>query len=446
MKKSGEPGNDKLKGFVYFAENYSLSAAGFTLLFLSISFARNFLEGLLEAPRSMMSSSFIPTTFSQLAVLFNLEWFALFAALAAVIAAASGEKILKTAKILLFFYAWIIIVPVIDVFINFPGGCRIEYLYTMKAYLRALSFFFVPGADVAVCPGIRIEVFAGFILCGSYIYIKTRSLIRSAAGSFCLYFLAVSSMAFPVFVLLPFFPFDPVNFDRLVSIFFFGPAQVNEFISRISIMIFLFSMPLIFVLYAMHSGKKWLPRLFSRFFALSSLICAAAFISGFTGSRLSSGSSVITGLFDPFLLLAGCLLSLFIAATDKIAADADGRQLMVPFCVFAAIACAALSYKFLLVFLFVLCLRLFFESAPYSLSSFNVIKPLRKAVMVFLIYISGVFISSPAVFSGSKTTAAILAAAIIYFNGLFFKEKHAMVYNTVNFTAIVILLTAGFIR
>jgi hypothetical protein len=441
-----KPGDNKLKGFIYFAENYSISPVGFTLLFLSISFARNFLEGLLEAPGTMMSASFIPTTFSQMAVLFNLEWFALFAALAAVIAAASKEKIFKTAKILLFFYAWIMIVPVIDVFMNFSGGCRIEYLYTMKAYLRALSLFFAPNADVAVCPGIRIEVFAGFILCGSYVYIKTRSIIRSVAGALALYFLAISSMAFPVFVLLPFFPFDPANFDRLISLFFFGPSQVNEFISRVSIMIFLFSLPLLLVLYAIYRGKKELPRLFSTFFAPTALICAAAFFSGFIASRISSGVPVTTGPFDPFFLLAGCLLSLFIAAMDNMASDADGRQLMVPFYVFTAVACAALSFKFLLAFAFILCLRLFFGYAPYNLSSFKIIKPLQKASTVFLIYISGVFISSTAVFSGPKTAAAILSAAIIYFNDLFFEKNHGVIYNALNFAVMGVLLAAGFIR
>ena len=433
---------NSIGGLINFAENYYLTPAGFTVIILTIAFVRDFFEGLLEPPRTMLMASFVRTTLMQMAVLFNLEWLALFICLAVVIKAATGETPVKIIKILLFFYGWIIVVPFFDIFAAFPGGCRIDYVYTVEGYVKALLFFFYPPADVSVCPGIRFEVFAGFILCGSYIFIKTRSILKSASGAFMLYFLSVSSMAFPVFILLPFLPFDPRSFNSLIHAFFFGPALAETFIARVSIMIFFFLAPFLFVLYYMHYGKKEFNRFLPLFFSPTALVYAAAVLSGFIASRHAAGGALFTGPFDPYLVFAACLLALFIALFCSIGKKIPGgKAIAVPLGVFTAIACAPVSIYLTAAFIIIICVRFVLKKWPNRL-----LKPLQNSAAIFLIYIAGSYISAPASGFPAKIAVASVAAAVIYFNGLFFETKKTMVYNVINFGVVAVLIAGAFIK
>jgi hypothetical protein len=443
MKKSG--GISALEKFINRAENYPISSAGFTAVFISITFVRDFLEALIEPPHALFSAGALSTTVTQLGVLFNLEWISLFMALTVVLKIMTGEKTASVMKILLLFYSIIIIVPFLDLAAAFPGGCKIDYLYTMKDYLQALLLFFIPGASIPVCPGIRLEVFAGFIMCGAYILIKSRSFLRALAGSLLLYFLAVSSMAFPVFILLPLFPFSPSNFDSIVNFNFFGTALDNALMSRVSVMIFLFSTPLIFLLMALHYGKKILIEFSASFFSPLSLVYASAVFSAFIAARSASGGPVFTGPFDIFFLAAALLAALYISLFDGISSK-PWSSLIVPLSIFIAVACAALSFKMFFIFIFILCLRLFFEKEPFNLESFKAVKPLQNSINIFLMYVSGSLLFFSPVFSAPKTAAAAFAAVMVCFGGLFFRDRSKTVYNTACLLAAGIFIAAGFIH
>jgi hypothetical protein len=434
-----------LKGFISRTENYPISVSGFTAVFLSITFVRDFLEALIEPPHALFSAGALFTTVTQLGVLFNLEWISLFMALAVVLKITTGEKTLPVMKVLLFFYSIIIVVPFLDLIVAFPGGCKIDYLYTMKDYLQSLLLFFVPGASIPVCPGIRIEVFAGFIMCGAYIFIKKRSFLRALSGSLLLYFLAVSSMAFPVFILLPFFPFSPSTFDSIINLNFFGTAVDNAFMSRVSVMIFLFSTPLVFLLIAFHYGEKVLFEFFASFFSPLSFVYASALFSCFIAARIASGGPVFTGPFDFFFLAAALLAALYISLLDSIGSK-PWALLIVPLTVFIAVACAALSFKMFFIFVLILCLRIFFEKEPFHISSFKAVRLMQNSINVFLMYASGSLLSFSPVFSAPKTAAAVFAAVIVFFGGLLLRDRSKMVYNTACLLSAVIFIAAGFVR
>jgi hypothetical protein len=112
MKKSG--GISALEKFINRAENYPISSAGFTAVFISITFVRDFFEALIEPPHALFSAGALSTTVTQLGVLFNLEWISLFMALTVVLKIMTGEKTASVMKILLLFYSIIIIVPFLD--------------------------------------------------------------------------------------------------------------------------------------------------------------------------------------------------------------------------------------------------------------------------------------------------------------------------------------------
>ena len=350
------------------------------------------------------------TAFFQMGVLFNLEWFALLCALCIVIAFFSRVPIAGVMRIFLAAYILITAVPVLDFIIYFPGGCKIDYLYTMQGYLNALAFFFIPFKDAGVCAGIRIEVFAGFALCFAYVFIRSGSLPRAAAAAICLYFLAISSMAFPVFILL--LPaLASGSPDSFVTSFFNAPSYGGPLLNRIAVMIFMFMTPLLLVLYGAWRGREKLKGLALDFVKHAPLIFACAFICGFLTAPPKPGQAVFDGSFDYALLLSGIMLSLLFGYYHDCSSGRKPENRVfeaLPFLL--VIASAAMNHSFFFISLFILSASAFMRLKPFELSRFAPAGAAYFALCGMMMYLSG-FSAVAGPFSLRSINPVFVAAA-----------------------------------
>gem|GEM_PF-1741659 len=295
---------DSIKNKISEIEDTNLTPAAFTAFFLSIAFVRNYTEGLIGASGTIGTSVSADTSLFQMGVLFNLEWITLFLAVACMVSFFSRVPIVNILKSAVFMFPLIIIVPFADLIFSFPSGCYIDYIYTAEGYIKALLFFFVPWKDAGVCPGIRLEVFAAFILTVTYVMLKTGSFARAAACSLSVYFLAVSSMAFPVFIIIPASLFIPDS-AGFISEFFLSPRTNSTLINRVAMMISVLLAPVVVFAFSLHYGIKkiisFLRHVPFTYFA-AAIACLA---SGF----FASGISFLT---DPVFYSLQLILSLLI--------------------------------------------------------------------------------------------------------------------------------------
>lgn len=419
-------------------ENYEVTPLRYLLVFFSISFFRNFLEGLAESSRSIGTSPMFETAFFQMGVLFNLEWFALLSALCLVISLFSSVPVVKVMKIFLASYILISVVPLIDFIFYFPSGCRIDYLYTLHGYLNALSFFFVPFIDAGVCAGIRIEVFAGFALCFAYVFIKSGSVLKAAAASLSLYFLAISSMAFPVFITMP-AALVSGGIDAFVSSFFNAPSYGGPLLNRTAVMIFIFLSPLLYALYGSWRGRKSLKTLIFDSFKPAPLLFSAAFAFGFLTAPQRPGLELFSGYFDFALLAAGLLIAVFsgIYHDRTCAPDSEpGVFNALPFLMVAS--SAAVSGSFFFISLFMLSSSVFMRAQPFKLSSYPVFRALFFALCGLMLYLAG-FSTVGGPFSLNSVNIFFPGSAVILFTVFYLMQ------NTSKNSLLSAALISGFV-
>ncbi len=379
-----------LRRFILFAETYSVTVPAYVLLFLCISYTRNFIEGAFESAHTLGTNASFETAIMQMGVLFNLEWVTLLCALALVLHFLTKEKLVPVLKILLVFYAWIIVVPFIDLLFYASAGCKIDYLYTLSDYIKALLYFFSPVTEVKVCAGIRFEVFASFFFIGFYVFYKTHNIIKAVSASLLLYVLTISSMAFPVFILLPVFPFLHTGFDLFVNTFFFGTSYAGGFLSRTSLLIFLFLFPMLFIMFLRHYGLPAFKHLLKLFFSPFALLFSAAFFAGFVLAPQRPGTLLFANPMDYAYLLVGCLLPLFFGLYAGLNSTASKiASLAVPIFILILMPALALSTGIFLSYVFICALCVFLYNAPFHLSRSPLIQSVAYALFIFIFYVAG---------------------------------------------------------
>ncbi len=123
----------------------------------------------------------------------------------------SKEKVEKVSKIVLVGFAVVIIPPVIEHF----TGSIVHYNYVFNSHLpishldwtmigTAFFSFYSNAANVML--GQKIELFLFIVLSSSYIFIKTRSILKTALTAFGIYMLEFFFMTFPNYVSFGGFP------------------------------------------------------------------------------------------------------------------------------------------------------------------------------------------------------------------------------------------------
>lgn len=416
MKKSTASYLDNASAFIKRCETYDISPISYVVVFLCLSFIRNFLEGALGPAKSAGTNHETASALLQMATLFNLEWITLLLSLGLVISAAAGEKLLSVLKILLLSYSLIIAVPFIDLFMNFPAGCRIDYLYSIKDYSAALAGFFRPNAAVNVCPGIRLEVLFGFILCIAYIYIKTKNWLRAVAGGLALYFLAVSSMAYPVFILAPALPFTGANAGVFIRGFFYSDAYSGGMLNRTAVMIFILLAPVLLTSYALHFGFKQALYLLKKLFSPAAVAASSCLAAGWLLASKKFEFGIFKHPVDAFTLAAAFIIALLLFHfIDSLKQKSHKITQVLP--VLIAVSAPAVSFPFFLICLFLLCLAALIYQKPFNLQRHTAVNHLFFAASCgLLVYTGSSLVMGPDVFSKIKPVLPVLVFFAAFFS------------------------------
>ena len=404
----------KINNLINKLENYKTTQINFIISFFLICFIRNFLEGFLGYSKTIGTNADIKVTIIQMGALFNLEWITLFLYISLIIYFLTKQNILSVFKILLVFFNIIIIVPIIDYFFYFPYGCRIDYLYTINDYVRALLCFFVPFTDVKVCAGIRIEVFFSVIFIFIYIFLKTKDILKSLAGAFVLYFLAVSSMAFPVFILLVFLPFYLNKFNDFVNLFFFTPSFLDSFLNKFSVMIHLLLIPSLLTIYKIYYGNKKLLFLLKNLFSLNTFIVFSAvfwgFISGYGIHNLFS--SVFNIFFIFFLFIISSFVNLYLQGNFK-------KETNILF-IFLLIFSLSISLNNFLIMLVLLIIFFIFIKIKVLIKN-NLLNVLIFILLFIVLFVFGYIIIPSGIYINTLNILTAIMFPIIY---CYNKKRH----------------------
>jgi len=382
----------KIIKLINYLESTKIKTGEWLLTFFAASFIRNFLEGLLEKSRTIGTNENISTSAKQIFMVYNLEWITLVLAVMITAALFTGEKITKVFKLCIYLVPLIIIVPLIDFAVYFPIGSSIEYIQTSAGYIHALFGFFLPWRDIGVAAGVRFEVFAAVIMSALYIYVKKFSLLRSLSGAATVYFLAVSSMCFPVFFLLPAAAFKPESFNALIQNFLNDCPTQPAYLDRISIMILyllIFYLTAAFYIY----NKKMLHDFIKKSVLTPlSLFLPISYFSGFISA--SSYGAVLNGCpffqsnFAWFYLLSGVIFSFLSASAINTGLKKTKYPPAVLLIIFLIPHLFSLNISFAVFLLGISAFSLF---APVILGPFNKIIPKTAVYAVILPLICVVF-------------------------------------------------------
>ncbi len=408
-------GSSILNDLISKTEKIKFNPITFSLFFLATAFLRNYTEGIIGASRTIGTSLAHDTALFQMGVLFNLEWIALFLSIVVVVSFISKIPILFVLKTSVLFFPLIITVPFIDLLLNFPSGCHIDYIYSLNGYINALLTFFIPWKDAGVCPGIRVEVFMAFLITGIYVYFKTNSFIKTFACSLSVYFLAVSSMAFPVFISVPAFPFFS-DYKELINIIFFSKSINSPLINRVALMISFYLIPVIFSAVFIYYGKENTLKIFKNLNFSDSFLTFSCLLAGF----IASGASFqLNPLFYSVQLLISLIILLIVLNFKNI-----NKKILFPLFLLVLIISSSVSVPFLFTVIFLMSTLQFLgiligQKLLHEKTNF-----LYKFIFFPAAYISGhaVSLSAP-YFSLSKTMICLFIFLAVYFNYMSFKDN-----------------------
>ncbi|MFP4466019.1 MAG: hypothetical protein ACLFP1_03110 [Candidatus Goldiibacteriota bacterium] len=381
---------------------------------------------------------------------FNLEWITLLSGIVLVFYVLTKENLLKIFKITLAFYVWIIIVPFIDFIVYFPAGSSIDYSYKIENYTSCLLYFFNFTRDIGIPFGIRFEVLAGTVMAAVYVFLKTYSFFRSFLGALFVYLLAVSSMVYPVFSLLPFYPFTGNEFNSFIQNFYFSNGLIETFTGRISLTILFLLLFFLLIILRVYD-KKFFRNLFS-FPLPHMLLFPALFISGFfTGIAYMSykiSSPVFSNPSDYSALAGGIIISVLaffnFKAPFRNFPSAAAENFRLIFIILLLITSAAYSFELFIIYLLFLALIFVLSCGIYNIENKPAVFILLKSFILFTVFLSGA-----AATAGQKTAWVVnLSAVIPVFITLFFyvftQKIRSIKPDSVFFVSGLIGLLTGF--
>lgn len=207
--------NKMLKKFGAFFERLESSKSPLVywlIAFLAIIFIRNFLEGLLEADHEILN-------INHYILDYTLAYALLFLSLLALLRLITKENSVRISKVLVILFVLLLIVPVIDFGASSGKGYEIKYLRGDVAYL---SNNFVTYYSHGVSIGQRVEAFSFGILLLIYLFMKTRSYLKTVIGVFASYAILFLWSALPSVIYL----LSNVVFGNPLTSSVNGPAGV----------------------------------------------------------------------------------------------------------------------------------------------------------------------------------------------------------------------------
>lgn len=189
---------NRLRTFVRHLENSQLSFTGFLLTLLSIIFLRNFLETF-----SDRDNYWTPVSFQAFFIHYPMFYLCVFAVLTIILHLLTREKIERITKIMLCFFPLVLIAPILDLVLSGGEGYNMSYLFGDLIYLvRQVITFSWGYSGRGATPGIQIELFAVFVLVGSYVFLKTGRMILTVVGMIACYLAIFVLGAMPSLVII----------------------------------------------------------------------------------------------------------------------------------------------------------------------------------------------------------------------------------------------------
>ncbi|MDP8219503.1 MAG: UbiA family prenyltransferase [Candidatus Theseobacter exili] len=182
-------------------EDYEIGIAEFAITFLSITILRSFIEGLMERPHIIGILKNVRMSSWAFLIHFPLFYLSCFTVIFLVIKAVAKVHSAKIAKFLLLFLPLILFAPVFDYFWTKGEGFKLAYAMSGDKFISILLGAFIPFKSVPVIsPGMRIETFVMFSGAITYIYLKTRSILKSVSGAVLAYSIIICIGSMPAVI------------------------------------------------------------------------------------------------------------------------------------------------------------------------------------------------------------------------------------------------------
>ncbi len=390
-----------LRKAVFRLENYKISFLRWLAAFFCVIYLRIFTEIILDYRGTIGLIPDFERSLRHIIVYWNIQWAAMFLILVLVFHLFSKENITKISRITLVFYLWLVVPIIINFFVYHPNSQAVSYIYTAEGYLNALKYFFIPNVDIGVSIGVRLEVMGAVLLSFLYLFIKTSGVVKSFFASLVIYFLAVSSMAYPVFITFPVSVFSKSGTNEFINNFFSAealPPHRSDKFSILTIFLIIVCAFLLFFFYNKNSFLKFFKTLFK---STEILVFPALFLAGvFYASTIPDPYdpflkyNIFSRPFDIFFTGACALLSVLIYI-NMIFFKAKKRHITLYRVLFPLnlmlllVLSFVISYPVFLISLFILVLSFILYKEPFKLKRFYLPSGLISALIYTLLLFSG---------------------------------------------------------
>lgn len=114
----------------------------------------------------------------------------------------SGESITKVFKVVVVCFSIALSAPIIDLIISHGMGVKMNYLSINSINDIVFSYFTMGGSSLnrGATIGIRVEIVILLIASFNYIYSKTKKILRTCIGTFCIYTILFFSGTLPYLI------------------------------------------------------------------------------------------------------------------------------------------------------------------------------------------------------------------------------------------------------
>ena len=312
----------RILGMTEWAEELPITLGKWLLVLAAIIVLRHFLEQVSGEKKTLYFLSYF--------IHYPLAYVAPLLALSVVLAAFARERIERVTKLMLFAWLLTLLPPLLDILLRRASEDPelIGYLIPLgsttlgSAFLNLLNPAYDSFQGTTV--GIRIEAALGCALGAYYVYIKTRSPLRSIVAVFAVYttmffFFALPSISLAIARLMG------AEVDN-VFVFLFSKARVHRAfvnatpfgISDLSnaLIDMIVIVPVLGVWYRLYDAAKWRNLVRSIDPVQTGAHVFATLVGAVLGARLLHGSGGLLSISHPFdvVSIAGILAASFFAA------------------------------------------------------------------------------------------------------------------------------------
>ena len=401
----GQTKLQKINHLVEKVENAKISLPLFIITLGSLIFARIILEHQVARPLEQAPS----LIFINNSLTFFLSAFLAAALLLSLI---SKQRIEKVSKVMLVGYMCILLPPLVDAALG--RGAYYEYVYDPNVGLatpnggyltRAYSVFFSGVSGVTL--GMQIEILVQVILAAVYVWVKTKSALKTAATAIVTYSLIFCYLALPNFV-------GAGNYFEV-----FDSSHNYQFFS--SIFTLFIALQLCLWLYLFDSGK--LKAISKSLLSTRSFLYVAIAVVGV----VLGGGGWYPGLLAVICALILWQIAVSINQVTDVSEDSISKRdnpvvsaaisqqdmisIAVGYSVLAVLLAASISYVAIVLTAAALCLSILYSAPPLRLKRYPFVASTVIAVFALIVFSLGYYSGPP---TNTYPTSIALAILVCY--------------------------------